>query len=640
MIPSSLSRFLRRNARRLAGLALVAAAYGMARLPSLSGYEREELASRFAFERTVLPTVGAVPARTLRPVHPDFERIRGWISSVGAAVALHDLDGNGLPDDACWVDTRSDQVYVAPVPGTPRRYTPFALRPGPALYDAATMAPMGCLPGDFDEDGRADLLVYYWGRTPLAFLRRAGTPEPGPDAYRVREVAPGGERWYTNAATLADVDGDGHPDLLVGNYFPDGARVLDARGGGSERMQHSMSRAFNGGRDRILLWAGARSGSDPDVRFRDVPGVLDERVARGWTLAIAAADLDGDLLPEVYLAHDFGPDRLLHNLSRPGHPRFALVSGERTPAIPRSRVLGHDSFKGMGAEFGDLDGDGVLDLFVSNIALPYALEESHFAFVGTGHPERMRDGVAPFVDRGEELGLSRGGWGWDAKMADLDDDGTPELLQATGFLRGTTDRWPELQELAMSNDNLLDRPGAWPRFREGDDLSGHGHDAFYVRARDGRFYDLAEEVGFGTPQVTRGIATADVDGDGRVDFAVGNQWAPSYFYRNRAPRPGSFLGLRLLLPVTGSGTAAYPAIGAQARVRLPSGEVRVGEVDGGNGHSGKRSPDLHFGLGAHPPGVPVRVDVRWRDAQGTPRAETLSLVPGWHTVVLGRGGAR
>lgn len=640
MIPSPLSRFLRRNARRLAGAALVAATFGMARLPSLSTSERREMASRFAFERTALPTAGPVPARTLRPVHPDFERIRGWISSVGAAVALHDLDGDGLPNDACWVDTRSDRVFVAPVPGSPPRYAPFALQPGPALYDAPTMAPMGCLPGDFDEDGRADLLVYYWGRTPLAFLRRADAAAPGPDAYRVREVVPGGERWFSNAATLADVDGDGHADLLVGNYFPDGARVLDARGGGSERMQHSMSRAFNGGRDRVLLWDGARSGSDPDVRFRDVPGVLDEQVARGWTLAIAAADLDGDLLPEVYLAHDFGPDRLLHNLSRPGHLRFALVSGTRTPGIPRSRVLGHDSFKGMGAEFGDLDGDGVLDLFVSNIALPYALEESHFAFVGTGRPERMRDGEAPFVDRGEELGLSRGGWGWDAKMADLDDDGTPELLQATGFLRGTTNRWPELQELAMANDNLLDRPAAWPRFREGDDLSGHGHDAFYVRAGDGRFYDLATEVGFGTPQVTRGIATADVDGDGRVDFAVGNQWAPSYFYRNRAPAPGSFLGLRLLLPVEGSVAAAYPAIGAQAVVRLPSGAVRVGQVDGGNGHSGKRSPDLHFGLGRHPPGVPVRVDLRWRDAHGVPRTETLALTPGWHTVVLGRGGTR
>jgi hypothetical protein len=640
----------RRGARRTAALVLVVAVYGMARLPSLPGAERREIASRFAFERWELPTAGAVQARTLRPVHPDLARIESWISSVGAAVALHDLDGDGLPNDVCWVDTRSDRVVVTPAPGTPARYEPFALRPEAGLYTPATMAPMGCLPGDLNEDGRADLLVYYWGRTPLLFLRR-GVGAPAADAYRVSEAVPGGERWFSNTAALTDVDGDGHPDLLVGNYFPDGARVLDVRGGGREEMQRSMSRAFNGGRNRVLLWAGARSGDDPEVRFREVPRVFDERVAHGWTLAIATADLDGDLLPEIYFANDFGPDRLLHNRSRPGKPRFALLEGRRSPGTPRSKVLGRDSFKGMGAEFADVDGDGVLDIYVSNIAAEYALQESHFLFVGSGRTDRMHKGVAPFADRSEELGLSRSGWGWEARIADLDNDGAPEALQATGFVQGAVDRWPELQELAMGNDALLHRPGSWPRIRTGDDLSGHEHNPFFVRARDGRFYDLAREVGLGEPQVSRGIALADVDGDGRLDFALANQWAPSLFYRNAAPAPGTFVGLHLVLPTADAdaptrvhgghprpGMGVRPALGAQAVVRLPSGEVRVAQVDGGSGHSGKRSPDLHFGLGRHPPGTPVRVELRWRDGEGRVREEVRELLPGWHTVVLGQGG--
>ena len=57
------------------------------------------------------------------------------------------------------------------------------------------------------------------------------------------------------------------------------------------------------------------------VHFREVTGVLDQAVEHGWTLAIGAADLDGDLLPEIYFGHDFGPDRLLHNRSTPGHFR-------------------------------------------------------------------------------------------------------------------------------------------------------------------------------------------------------------------------------------------------------------------------------------------------------------------------------
>jgi hypothetical protein len=642
--------FPRRHARRIAAVAIAGGLCAASRLPSLEAGERAELARPFAFQTVELPTAGPVPARTIRPVHPDFERIRGWISAVGGAVALHDLDGDGLPNDACWVDTRSDRVVVAPVPGTGARYADFALHPGAALLDAATMAPMGCLPGDLDEDGRADLLVYYWGRTPLAFLRRDPSPVPAADAYRVMDVAPGGGRWFSNAGLLADVDGDGHADLVIGNYFPDGARVLDARGGGREQMQRSMSRAFNGGRDRVLLWAGAAPGAEPSVRFREAAGALPERAADGWTLALAAADLDGDLLPELYVANDFGPDRLLHNRSRPGAVRFVQAEGRRTIGTPRSRVLGRDSFKGMGADFGDLDGDGVLDLVVSNIASEYALEESHFAFLGTGDGAALARGRAPFVDRSEQLGLSRGGWGWDARIADLDNDGAAEVLRATGFLRGDTRRWAELQELAMGNDALLHHPQSWPRFHAGDELNGHDADGFLVRHPSGRFFDVGAEAGAGDTRVTRGIAPADVDGDGRLDFAVGAQWAPSTVYLNRAPAAGAFLGIHLLLPVGDADgstrilrghpspeTRARPALGAQATVHLPDGSTRIALVDGGNGHSGKRSPDIHLGLGTHPPDTPLRVTLRWRDGAGRPRSREVSLLPGWSTVVLGGG---
>ena len=77
-----------------------------------------------------------------------------------------------MPNDVLYVDTRADRVIIAPVPGTGERYEPFVLDPVPLRYDPATMAPMGCLPGDMNEDGLMDVLVYYWGRSPIAFLRR------------------------------------------------------------------------------------------------------------------------------------------------------------------------------------------------------------------------------------------------------------------------------------------------------------------------------------------------------------------------------------------------------------------------------------------------------------------------------------
>jgi enediyne biosynthesis protein E4 len=627
----SFGRWTRTWGTRLVALALILVCYGFARQPSASESERRELAGRFAFARAALPEIpeGRGPERrTVRPVHPSLRHIAAWISAVGAGVSLYDLDGDGLPNDVCAVDSRVDLPLVSPVPGTGDRYPLFALDPGPGRFDRARMAPMGCLPGDWNEDGQIDLLVYYWGRTPIAFLRQGGGV-PAASAYRPVDVAPADQRWYTNALSSADVDGDGHLDLIVGNYFPDGSRILDAAATGHEGMHGSMSRSENGGVNRLLLWQKADAGS---VTFLDVPNAFDPQTTNSWTLALGAADLDGDLRPEIYFGNDFGNDRLLHNRSTPGHPRFAVAQGEKRFTDPMSKVLGRDSFKGMGVDFADLNGDGMFDVFVSNIAQNWALEESHFVWMSNGRPGQLREGIAPYHDAGEDLGMARSGWGWDARFDDFDNDGVPEAMQAIGFTRGTKNRWPELHELAMGNDNNIHRPGAWPHFEPGDDLSGHLHNPFYVRARDGRYYDVAPEVGIADSRLSRGLGIADVDGDGDLDFAVADQWDRSWFYRNDARKTGASLSLDLRLP---AGAGTRPAVGAVATLLLPDGGRRIAQVDGGSGHSGKRAPLLHFGLGAADPRQPLPVEIRWRDGAGQVHSATYRFTPGRHTVRLG-----
>lgn len=451
---SFIKSFVWHHTRRLVAIALIVTLFYFAQLPDLSAPERGAIASRFRFTRLPLPELTGQSLQFVRAVHPSLERHAAWTSSVGAAVALNDLDKDGLANDVCYVDPRVDRAIIAPVPGTPNRYQPFALTPGLLSYESSVMAPMGCLIEDLNEDGWLDLLVYYWGRTPIAYLRRETDKLALTNSnYVQREIVPKSERWYTNAATLADLDGDGHTDLIVGNYHPDGARILDAKATGREHMQHSMSRARNGGRKHLLLWTGATAGVEPTVQFQEIEGVLDETVANSWTLAVGAADLDGDLLPEIYFANDFGPDRLLHNRSQPGELHFAILSGKKNLTTANSKVLSHDSFKGMGVDFGDINSDGLLDIYVSNIAAEYALEESHFLFLNTY--KRIQQGVAPYIDRSEQLGLSRSGWAWEAKFGDFDNDGTLEALQATGFAKGNVNRWPELHELAMGNDQLL-----------------------------------------------------------------------------------------------------------------------------------------------------------------------------------------
>jgi len=123
----------------------------------------------------------------------------------------------------------------------------------------------------------------------------------------------------------------------------------------------------------------------------------------------------------------------------------------------------------------------------------------------------------------------------------------------------------------MSNDQVLKIPNSWFHFQDGDDLSGHQHNPFFVRGKDGRYYDLASQLSLDDPSVTRGIATADVDGDGDLDFVVANQWETSYFYRNDSPNIGQSLELELLNPALSpnpsseKGKMGIPAIGAAVK---------------------------------------------------------------------------
>ncbi|OKK06629.1 hypothetical protein AMK26_11585 [Streptomyces sp. CB03234] len=645
-----MTALVRRNLARITALLACLLLWHLTQPPAASDAQRDRLAQRFAFSPHLVSPAHRAGDRSLRPVAPAYQDIPAWISSVGAGVALLAADGGSVSRDICLVDPRTDTVTISPAPGTGRRYAPFVLRP-PAPTMPAYAAPMGCLPADLNEDGWQDVIVYYWGRSPVLFMRHAGRP-PAAGAFTARELVRPRAVWNTNAATVGDYDGDGHLDLVFGNYFPDGARVLDPTAHQPDRlvMNASLSNARNGGTNRLLRFTGATRGPAPDARFTEVPGAFDPGAARGWTLALGTYDLDGDHRPELYVANDFGPDQLLVNQSSPGHIRFREAVGVRHATTPKSKVLGRDSFKGMGVAFTHLGADRVPDILVANIAEDFALHESNFAFTAAGSPaaagRALHRGTAPYDDDSEPLGLARTGWTWDVKAADFDNDGGPEIMHATGFVAGRTNSWAQLQETAMSNDLILDNPRLWPHFPAGTELSGHDRNTFFVRAGSGagsgtgsggRFADVADEVGVGTDAVSRAFAVGDVDADGRLDFVVANQWAPSVMFRNTGPAHLA-LGLRLRLPAAGGATR--PAIGATATVTLPDGTVRTEQVYPANGHNGVNAPDITFGLGKTATSRALPVRLTWRDGHGRVHTRTTTLRPGWHQLVLDEEAAR
>ena len=626
---------------------LVGALYLLARAPSASADERSAVSSRYHFtELPIALPAGIASDRTVRPVNREYEHIRSWVSSVGAAIAVNDLTGAGVAQDLCLVDTRSDSVIVTPAPGTGARYAPFVLDPKP-LPGGPAIAPMGCTPGDFNQDGRMDLLTYYWGRTPIVFLNRQTGPAPLSTAsYQPTELVPQapapdgtyhGPLWNTNAVAVADFDGDGHPDIGVFNYFPDSG-VLDPDSPANVHMNDSMSRARNSGGAHVLRWIGAQGGATPAIRYQEQPAAVPPSLASGWTLGSASADLDGDLLPELYLANDFGHDHLLHNVSTPGRILFKGTQGRRGAVTPKSMVLGQDSFKGMSIDFGDLTGTGRFDMFVSNITTSWGIEESNFAWVNNAStPQQARAklsaGVAPFDQKAAQLKMAFTGWGWDAKMADFDNSGRLAVVQADGFVKGSINRWPWLQELAMSNDLMLENPGMWPKAEPGDDISGHESLAFWAPDGDGKFLNVSKDLGLAVPVPTRGIAVGDTDADGGQDFAVARQWDVPAYYRNDKPGAGDFLGLRLYRPALDGGPATAPAYGAQVRITTADGRSQLAQLDGGGGHSGRRSFDVFFGLGANG-SRPVSAALSWRDNEGASHHQTLDLTQGWHDLVL------
>ncbi|MCB9764688.1 MAG: CRTAC1 family protein [Alphaproteobacteria bacterium] len=678
---------------QLAVLATIGFIAAMAQLPEAPDSEADVLAARFAFEQLPLP-IAPVPEGVVHGINQYAPQLEAYVHTVGASIAIGDLDGDGLANDLCYSDIRSKSVTLAPAPGTPERYAPVVVDFG-AHFNPGVGFPGTCLIGDFNEDGLADLLISFASGSPMLLLRKdtgdlgPGAPLDNSSYYHQTLLADPQPVWHTLPITSADIDGDGHFDLVLGNYFRDGDRIHDPSVNSYFEMNDSFAWAENGGSNHVFLWSGATAGEAPSVNFVDQGDVFPGKGERRWTLAIGAADLDHDDRPEVYMANDHGPDQLLWNRSEPGRVVFEELVGEPAFNKPTSMRVSHDSFKGMGIDFADVNKDGLFDMYVSNIASEFGMQETHYLWMSTGETNKMAQGVAPYEDHGDEVGIAHSSWSWESIFDDFDNDGEPELVQATGFMKGTINKWADLGQLGIINDNLVRDPHNWPKIDWRSDIDGWDYNPFWVKGSK-LYANLAPKLMPGLTPNTRGIATGDVDGDGDLDMAFACQWEDSIFLRNDAPDPGRFLGLNILLPVDASLIAAAPqpvdevdedglteegaateaeaaeaeaadaapaapthttshagfpswregtpAVGAYVTLKTPDGGERIAFVDGGNGHTGQRAPAVFMGLGDVPEDTPLSLSIRWRDRGGAVHEDALTLTPGWHTIVLANNG--
>ena len=484
--------------------------------------------------------------------------IEPHVAALGASVSVADFDGDGKPD-LYFTNSRFGEpnaLYHNRGDGT---FEEVAASAGLAdLNKPGEGVSMGAVWGDFDNDGREDVLVYRYGY--LALFRNV-------DGHHFEDVTEkaGLRRWMnSNGAIWLDYDRDGLLDLYVTAYFRNDIDLWHLAT--TKIMHNSFEFATNGGKN--LLFHNLGNGKFEDVT--DKMGVGSTR----WSLAAASADFNGDGWPDIYLANDYGPEELYLN----DHgTRFVLTTAG----------LESESKSGMAVALGDAFNRGRLDAFVTNISeRGYLFQNNNLRLNEMIESRRFRN-VA-------EGAIADAGWAWGAQFGDLNNDGANELFVANGFISADRNKsyWYAMSKIAGANGRLFEDAATWPAFGNAS-LSGYEPSRVYINRGVAGWIDVAKQVGATDLYDGRAVALADLSSRGAVDVIVANQNQPAVLYRDYPDPTNHWIAFRLI------GTRSNrSAIGAE--VVLESGDLKQRRIiDGGSGFASQNDRRLHFGLGKH-----------------------------------------
>jgi len=395
----------------------------------------------------------------------------------------------------------------------------------------------GCVTADFNGDGYTDLLITTATYDKLLWNNGDGTFTEGAKGAGIDSFG-----WHTGAA-VADVNGDGRPDLFIAAYTDLNSPVTSAVSG--------FPTNYQGVRD--LLYLNEGDDQHGHARFREV-GVKAGLEATEFRHGLGAlfTDYNGDGRPDLYVANDEDPNQLYENVPWPGGPA-ADPAGLGFRFVERGGPEGvDDPYAGMGIASGDYNGDGRLDLFVTNSRRePYALLQHRAGSKGPTFREA----------RSALRSAYAGSAGWGASWVDLANSGRPDLVLANGDIPIT----------GLAKDAA--------RVRVLSDLS--------VNRTSRRFANVGVAGLRGSPPVNgRGLAAADYDNNGTVDIAVSSIGGRLMLLRNTGDA-GHWLEVKL----------ATFSPGAVATVVLPDGRKLVQELDAGSSYLSSEDPRFHFGLG-------------------------------------------
>ena len=637
------------DARRRRGLFAVAALACVYAVVLVRAQPESARDPGFRVEPVPLGAMASEMSDVLHELDPRVQHVGKWLLSVGDAVAAGDVDNDGDVDLFLSHSMKrpSDRAALYLNEQAQGKPWSFVRAPLPALEHRVTDPQQYGLPSggtfaDWDGDGDLDLAVPFgFGKTRL--LENLLVPS-GTLAF-IDHSEPLGldEHTVSLALTFFDVENDGDLDLLLLNaaqpllrdYQP--PRPLNVFNlpapeyQGDRRALHFMHDGWhdanNGGGQTLFLNNGRTDDAAAGPRFTRADGAAWGLTSTRWSLAVAVVDFNHDGLTDLYIANDFGPDDVY--LNEHG-VRFRALKGSMFNAI------GNDTYKGMNASQADFDGNGFIDVTVSNVHHALQAEGSMLWMVSPSD-----DPFVPhFSDEATERGaLNERRFAWGAMAGDLDNDGWPDLVQANGMLddrldkdpsiEGRKDYWYVNHKLMQSGPGIHTYADMWGDLRGREIYPNEARRAYLNLGEKapGHFVDVAAALGLADPDDSRGVLLSDLDNDGDLDVVITNQHGPVSLYRSRLrdsqPARAHFISLALhgaRQNSRGIGavvTVAYDALDASgARRRVE--QVQENAILAG--FSSAKDARLHFGLGVHAGSVDVTV--RWPG--GAVTRETLA----------------
>lgn len=490
------------------------------------------------------------------------------VGAMGTGVAIGDYDNDGRPD--LFIASKTESCRLFRNLGD-FRFEDVTAKAGVGDEGAAAAVwKQGVAFADVNNDGWLDIYVCRFRERNLLYLNqhdgtfREAAKETGLDLVDA-----------SSAACFADYDRDGWLDVYIQT------NLLDAGA-------HPI-----GQRDR--LYRNNRDGTFTDVSDRAGIGGETQGHSATWL------DFDEDGWPDLYVANDFAVPDFLYRNNRDG--TFANVI---------EQVVPHTPYSSMGADLGDVDNDGHVDLFVADMAATTHQKDQRGmadsrARAGEDQGDRaeapqylrnalyLNTGLGRCLEASRMAGLAATDWTWSPRFEDLDNDGRLDLHVTNGMNR-------EQHNTDLLNRMMLaESPAERIRLVRSSPVLTESNLAFRNRG-ELQFENVSAEWGLDHKGVSFGSAFGDLDGDGDLDFVYTNYQAGATVLRNDSDQ-----GHRLVIALRGTKSNRF---GVGATVRLEAGgRVQVRQLVVTRGYISSSEPILHFGLGDER--VVQRMRVTW-----------------------------